>query len=931
MHNRERTGPNQEGSAGRQPADRPGPAGQPRVLEDKLQIPQPSLALLRRRRLTDKLEQATQHRVTVVSGPAGAGKTIACATWAATTPAARRVAWLTLDAEDADPGRFWRYVGSALARTRTVPADVLRSVADAPPEAFPLHLVEAAQLLTEPVVLVLDDVHEIAEGAVLAGLDLLIRHAPPALRLILSGRCPPGLQLARLRVCGELADVGAADLACTAEEADAYFTMLGLDVDPAERDELLWRTEGWMAGMRLAAMRARAPARGAGRTGRPDGSGRPDGTGLPDDVRPGGTARITDIAGDEPMVTDYLWDEVLGRQSAQTRLFLLRTSVTERVTGELADELTGEPGAAMMLERLSRESGFVEALGHEQAQYRYHPLLRDVLKAELHRQVPHEVPILLRRAARWHAAHGQPVEAVRYAAKAGDWDYAAHVLAEAGVAALLQSGAAELEAVLGLFPADRWADDAAVAAAVATVRLWNGDPDGATHHLEAAHRSLGRCAEAARRVIEPWLAALRVMQAASRADADPGLLAQAWSLAEQAQATAGTLADHRALGLLWFALGAARLRRWEIQDARYALDHADRQLAAGTLAGLRIRAIGWQAIADAWYGDLVRAGREADAVRESATADAAARCLADLASAQVSLARDELSAARQLLDRADQQPAGQLPGEPAPGVVSALIRARVLLADGDTAGARGLVIRLREVHAVADPALDGVLNVLDGEIALRSADTGRARILLALTEEGAYFDRADGRLAQGRLLLSDADYKGALEAVAPCLDGTAEAMTLRDKVAALLVSTVAHRRLGLTDTAADFLEQALALAEPDDAYRVFLDAGQPARSAVTVLVPPTSRSAVFAGRILERFDTQLPRGDGSQARAEVPLTDSELAVLRFLPSHMTNQEIAEALFLSINTVKTHLRSVYRKLGVTSRREAIARGRRLDLV
>ncbi len=264
-------------------------------------------------------------------------------------------------------------------------------------------------------------------------------------------------------------------------------------------------------------------------------------------------------------------------------------------------------------------------------------------------------------------------------------------------------------------------------------------------------------------------------------------------------------------------------------------------------------------------------------------------------------------------------------------MVSALIRARVLLADGDTAGARGLVIRLRELHAAADPALDGVLNVLDGEIALRSGDTGRARILLALTEEGAYFDRADGRLAQGRLLLSDADYKGALEAVAPCLDGTADAMTLRDKVAALLVSTVAHRRLGLTDSAAEFLEQALALAEPDDAYRVFLDAGQPARSAITVLVPPTSRSAVFAGRILERFDTQMPRSDGPQAQAQVPLTDSELAVLRFLPSHMTNQEIAEALFLSINTVKTHLRSVYRKLGVGSRREAIARGRRLDLV
>ncbi len=665
------------------------------------------------------------------------------------------MAWLTLDAEDADPSRFWRYVAAALGRVRTTPADALRRAAAAPPESFPLQLVEAAQLLTEPVVLVLDDVHEIAGGTVLAGLDLLIRHAPPALRLTLSGRCPPGLQLARLRVCGELADVGAADLACTADEADAYFAMLGLDVDPAERDELLRRTEGWMAGMRLAAMRAKAPARGTGPTERSDGTGRPGGNGLRGAGQPGDTTRITDIAGDEPMVTDYLWDEMLGRQPAQTRLFLLRTSITERVSGELADELTGEPGAAMLLERLSRESGFVEALGPEHAEYRYHPLLRDVLAAEPHRHIPHEVPVLLRRAARWHAAHGQPAEAVRCAAKAGDWDYAAHVLAEAGVAALLQGGAAELEAVLALFPADRWADDAAVAAALATVRLWRGDPDGASHHLEAAQRGLGRCGEAASRVIEPWLAALQVMQAACRADADPGLLARGRNLAERGQASAGTLAEHRAIGLLWFALGVARLRRWEIQDARYALDHADRQLAAGALAGLQIRAIGWQAIADAWYGDLVRADREADTVRDTGTQDAAVPGLADLASAQVSLARDELAAARQLLDRADRQPLSQLPGEPAAGVVSAFIRARVLLADGDTAGARGLVIRLRELHAAADPALDGVLNVLDGEIALRSGDTGRARILLALTEEGAYFDRADGRLAQGRLLLSD--------------------------------------------------------------------------------------------------------------------------------------------------------------------------------
>ncbi|HEY7146598.1 MAG TPA: LuxR C-terminal-related transcriptional regulator [Streptosporangiaceae bacterium] len=901
-------------------------AAAPRLLEDKLQIPQPSLPLLRRRRLTDQIEQAAGHRVTLVSGPAGAGKTIACAAWAAATPASRRVAWLTLDAADGEPARCWGYVRAALARARALPADTLRELAGAAPEDFPFRLVEAAQRLTDPVVLILDDLHELAGGAVLPGLDELIRHAPAALRLILSGRCAPGLQLARLRVCGELADIGARDLACTPQEADGYFAMLGLALDPAERDELLRRTEGWMAGLRLAAMRAWSlPAQGS----------------------------VTDIAGDEPIVTDYLWDEVLGRQPAEIRLFLLRTSVTEKVTGGLADELTGAGGGALTLDRISRESGLVDAVGTDQAEYRYHPLLRGALCAQLHRQIPSEVPILLRRAARWHAGNGQPAEAVRAAARAGDWDYAAHVLAGAGIAALLADGAAALEEALGLLPADRRADDAAVAAALATVRLWQGDTGSAAHHLEAARRGLDRCAQGDRRVIEPWLAAVAVMAAASAADPDPALLARAWALAEQAQASAGTLAGHRALGLLWYALGTARLRQWEIRLASYALDRADQQLAAAGLTVLRARAASWQAFADACYGELAKAGRTASGVLDSDGAGPGARCLAALAAAQVRLSRDELSAARQLLDQADQLAAGQLaagqqaasqdggrpgelaggpvPGEPSFRALAGLVRARVLLANGDTAGARGLVISLRELHAAGDPALDGVLTVLDGEIALRSGDTGRARMLLALTDDGQYFDRADGRLAQGRMLLADGDFKGALEAVAPCLDGSAEAVTLRDKVAALLVSTVAHRRLGLTENAASFLDQALALAEPDDACRPFLDGGQPVRSAITVLVPPTSRSAAFAGRILERFDTQLPRVEGQQAPVEVPLTDSELAVLRFLPSHMTNQEIAEALFLSINTVKTHLRAVYRKLGVASRREAIARGKRLDLV
>src|SRR5580693_9756374 len=505
---RERSGP-----ARAHASAAPAPPGrqQPRFLEDKLQVPQPHFPVLRRRRITGLLDQAARNRVTLVSGPAGAGKTVACATWASATAQSRRVAWLTVDAED-QRAWFWAYVCAALARLRAIPAGVLRALEDTSPDRFPLRLVEAAQLFTEPVVLILDDVHELADPAVLSGLDLIIRHAPGTLRLVLSARQPPAVQLARLRVSGELADIGGADLACTADEADAYFAMLGIDVDQGARDELLRRTQGWMAGLRLAAMRAHST------------------------LEPG--AKITDLVGDEPIVTDYLWDEVLGKQPPQTRTFLLRTSITGEVSGDLADALTGQGGSARILERLSRENSFVDVVDRERGGYAYHPLLREVLTAELHREIPHEIPVLLRRAARWYAAHDQPFRSVRSAAQAEDWDYAAQILAEAGAGVASPGCTAELESVLALFPPDRSADDPAVAAAWAAARLWAGDHEGAAAYLENGDQALGRAAPAMRRVMEPTLAALRVMLAGCRADPDPGLLAGARTLADRCEAAA---------------------------------------------------------------------------------------------------------------------------------------------------------------------------------------------------------------------------------------------------------------------------------------------------------------------------------------------------------------------------------------------------------
>ena len=363
------------------------------------------------------------------------------------------------------------------------------------------------------------------------------------------------------------------------------------------------------------------------------------------------------------------------------------------------------------------------------------------------------------------------------------------------------------------------------------------------------------------------------------------------------------------------------------------------------------------------YGDLATATRIAGSVADGPNGreEELAPVLA-LAGAAVSLARDEPDTASALLDQADLAAMTPRPaGEPSVAVLSGLLRARLAVAEGNLAGARGLVRWLSDAAAAAPaagyagtpistgpgPAADAAallgrgsgadrprgiaaaIAVLDAEISLAAGELERARATLADVVDPGARARPDVAVCQARLLIAGEDDKGALSLAEPVLADAAANCSLADRIAALLAAVVARRRLSQATEAAELLSEALALAEPDEACGPFVAAGPAVRSALTVLISPSSRCAGFAGRILDRFDGRLPRPSSAQPAAL--LTDSELAVLRFLPSHMTNQEIAESLFLSINTIKTHLSSVYRKLGVANRRQAIAQGRRLELL
>ena len=415
----------------RRPTERPTAELGRDLLATKLTPPRTSLRQVSRPRLFDLLNDGTEQLLTLVSAPAGTGKTTLLASWSSSRRPPGPVAWLSLDAGDNDAARFWAYVLAALCQSGAVPRDgALRRLAPQPRsnESFLPLLVSGLAELSTPVVLVLDDLQDITDAAVLHGLELLLRHAPSQLRLVLATRFDPPLPMQRLRVSGRLAQVRAADLAFTVPEAaDLLAESQGQPMLSEEDVALLQaRTEGWAAGLRLAALSLE---------------------GQPDPHR-----FVTQFAGDDKSIADYLTGEVLDRQPEELRTFLLRTCIVDELTGDLADTLTGGRDGESMLAGLERANGFVVGVGSRRSAYRYHPLFAELLRYELRREAPGQAARLQRRAAGWYAERGLGDSAIRQALLAKDWRFAADLIARHAPSRILRGDAATVHDQVARLP-----------------------------------------------------------------------------------------------------------------------------------------------------------------------------------------------------------------------------------------------------------------------------------------------------------------------------------------------------------------------------------------------------------------------------------------------------------------------------------------------
>ncbi len=918
------------------------------LVETKLFIPRLRSGGLPRQRLTQRLRQGMAAKLTLVSAPAGFGKTTAVVAWLAeSSPQPRSVAWLSLDADDNVPRAFWTYVVTALRRALpTVGEDALRllesrnAVVDS---ALATVLNELAALPQE-VVLVLDDYHFIDHEAITSGMSFLLERLPTTVHVVLSTRADPALPLARFRAHGDLVEVRAGDLRFTPVEVAAYVDgAVGPSLDTQQVAILEERTEGWIVALQLAALSM---------------NGRTDVADF-----------IASFSGDDRYVVDYLVEEVLHRQTPEVREFLVDTCILDRLSAPLCDAVTGQLGGKVMLEELERANLFVVPLDAQRRWYRYHHLFADVLRAHLKDDRAGDIPELHRRASRWYQEAGEVSAAVRHAVRAGDIT---------GAAALVESAIPDLRrrrqdsiirGWVDVIPADVVRDRPVLAVLFAGALMAAGDFDGVEKRLDDVQRQID--AADARDAVDAGDAPSRTSSTSPRPDgAQLAGLPAAVQMYRAALAltrgdTAATtqharLAMERAtdgdhltraaasaiIGLVSWSEGdldaAHRAYATTVDGMRVAGHFADILACSITLADIRLTQGRLRDAADTYRQALLL---------NDTTADAALTGTADMyvGLAHIATERDELHQAAAHLLRSHHlgEDAG-LPQNPHRWRVAT---ARLKLAEGDMGAALTLFDEAQAVYT-ADyspnvrpiPAMRARALAAHGFV--RDAMTWANDQGLSAQDDLSYL-REYEHITLARVLLARHALEGDIDALS-----TADALLQRLLVAAragrrngtvievLALKSLTRHSRGDLGGALAHLQDALTLAEPEGYVRVFTDEGLP---MATLLQVTASRHTGWAylNRLLagcrapveHHAETGLlPDNSGTLGREPgEALSRRELDVLRLLSTELDGPAVARHLVVSLNTVRTHTRNIYAKLGVKSRRAAIRRAKELGLL
>jgi LuxR family transcriptional regulator, maltose regulon positive regulatory protein len=881
----------------------PAPPNAIPVLETKLYIPRWPAGLVTRPGLTARVRDGVRGKLTVVTAPAGFGKTTLLAEWIAHRGTDEpRVAWVSLDAGDNDPAFFWTCIVRALQGIRPGAGQQILEALEAgtaPDAAALATLLNDLATLDGDVVLVLDDYHVIETPAIHSALAFVLDHLPPRLHLVLATRAEPPLPLARMRARGELTEVRARDLRFTEEETAAFFgRVMTLDLSVADLARLEQRTEGWIAGLKLAAL----SMQGHGDVG----------------------GFIRSFSGDTRYVADYLIEEVLEGEPERTRQFLLDTSILERLNAAVCDVVTGESGSQAMLDSLERRNLFIVALDDRREWYRYHHLFADVLQAYAQRADADRVRVLHRRASEWNEQHGAIVEAVRHAELARDVDRVADIL-ERHWPARDRS-----------YESRRWLDrvkalPAAVVSARPALNLGYAWALLNAGELDAAERRLREVETTLDAELHPTLAweaaSARIYLSQSRGDGVGS--------AEHARRALDLVpaGDHVAHATASALLALALWAQGDLEAAHQTFSAA---LGSMRSAGRVLDAVRGEFV----LGDIrATQGRLTEAARiyEAGLALAAAHPGSEtdelyIGLCEVQRERGQLDDAERLLMAVEQSSPGAAYSGNRHRWCSAL--SRIAEARGDTDRALALLAEAegalrRDPLPVVRPiaAMKARLRIAKGEVeaAARWADEQELRSADALTFVREYEHVTLARLlaAQDRLDESSALLQ-RLRAAA--LAGG----RLGSVIETSALDALVQHRLGNTRAALDAIAAALELAAPEGFLRVFVDEGTPMRDLLR-LATARGIAGAYTRHVLAGFEPAAQGADPAAGGTSGLLTARELEVLRLIAAGMRNQEIASQLFISPATVKRHIANVYNKLDATHRTDALRRATALKLL